>query len=469
MNHRLTSILVIRLAAMLPLSACGQKATEGPAATEETTTEKVVEEVKVDEVGDVSIVVPSDNFYDAEAIAKAFMEKYPNVTIKFGQTHDASQDEAAFLTRAATGDVDDVFGGGDENPDMYGPRGIYIDLKPYLEADADLWFNDEKFANWWIYENPDGAIYSVPVVGNPMVVVYNKALLEAAGLEAPPERYDDPAQADWTWEKFETYAAAMTKEDVWGVGIENNILIYWPMIYSNGGRLVNEAMDDYLVDDPKVVEALDFMTGLVLDGYGPDPAAANEMGGMGELFVNGKLGMFIVGAWMVEGAWGNALEDFGIDIGIATLPHNGTYEGIVLCPAMRQGISSYSKNPAVAYEWLKFYYFEADEIHKAKTDWNPFLSTLPRVDLLHELYESGVYPHSSWGHEEKSLEFLATNHCSPPYIMSNPPWNGPFPETRDITLAEMGLVFSGEQSLQDAITNINDQADLAMKRFQPGK
>ena len=419
---------------------------------------------------EVTIVVPQPTFYDAESAAAAFMEKYPNVTIEFGAAHSASQDEAAFLTKAAAGEVDDVFGGGDENPDMYGPRGIYIDLKPYMEQDADLWFDDDKFMNWWIYTNPDGAIYSVPTVGNPMIVAYNKDMVEAAGLALPPATYDDPAYADWTWDTFREYAVALTDpdSDVWGVGIENNILVYWPFIYSNSGQIVNDDLTDYLIDDPKVVETFDFLTSFALEGYAPDPSAAQELGGMNDLFQNQKVAMIPVGGWMAGGAWSNAKEDFGFEVGLAALPYNTTSDNIVLCPAMRQGISSVSEHPEVAYEWLKFLYFEADDIHRAWDGWSPWTSTVPRHDLYNAKIEEGGTVHGKWGPAEEKLDFLMNDHCGPKHIMNVPPWNGPFPETRDITLAEMGLVYSGEQTLEEAIANINDQADLVMLRWQQG-
>lgn len=189
----------------------------------------------------VTLIVPVNmNDYPQEDLAARFMEKYPNVTIEFGTKWSASQDEAAFLALAASGETDDIIGGGDEQPDMYGPRGIYIDMQPYMDRDADLWQNSDKWMPWWDYTNPDGSLYSVTVGGNPMVVFYNRDLLDAAGLEYPPASYDDPAYADWTWDKYREYAEALTTDDVWGVGVENNILVYWPFIWSNGGRILTQ-------------------------------------------------------------------------------------------------------------------------------------------------------------------------------------------------------------------------------------
>jgi len=171
---------------------------------------------------------------------------------------------------------------------------------------------------------------------------------------------------------------------------------------------------------------------------------------------------------MVGGAWSNSIEDYGLDIGIAALPYKTTKESFVLCPAMRQGISSFSEHPEVCYEWLKFLYFESDDLMLA-ADWSPWQAMIPRHDLMAQKVADGSVVHGAWGPNHESIGFLQTNHGSPPYIMSDPPWNGPFPETRDITLAELSLVYSGEQTLDEAIANINQQADMVMLLWQRGR
>lgn len=416
----------------------------------------------------VTISVPIPKYYMSESVNEAFMAKYPNVKLEIGQKLNASQDEAAFLTKAAAGDVDDVFGGGDENPDMYGPKGIYIDIKPWLEKDKDLWYDSKKFMHWWIYTNPDKAIYSIPLGGNPMVVFYNKDMLDAAGLEYPPETYADPKYSEWTWDKFREYAVALTdkEKEVWGVGINNNILVYWPFIYSNGGRIVDKKLTDYKIDDPKVVEAFDFLTSFAIEGYAPDPSAAQEFGGMNDLFMNDKLAMWVEGAWMAGGVYSPAELEMGKRIGIAAMPYKTVKKNIVMSPAMRMGISSFCKYPEVAYRWMKFVYFESDELWMSSGKYSAGMSILPRVDLAQKLYDAKAFASAEYGTEKKDLRFLMLDHSSPEMLMTDPPWNGPFPETRDITLAEMGLVFSGEQTLDQAIKRINEQADQVMERWQ---
>ncbi len=416
----------------------------------------------------IELTVPSSMNWDSPALWEAFGKKYPNITLVKGAPMNASQNEPVFLTKAASGDVDDVFGGGDESPDMYGPRGIYMDLTPWLERDKDLWYDSEKFKHWWIYKNPDGAIYSVPVGGNPMVLVYNKDLLDAAGLEYPPDTYSEQAYDDWTWDKFKEYAVTLTDKDkgVFGAGIENNILIYLTFLHSAGARLVDKDLTDFTIDSPMTVETFKYLTSFALEGLAPEPSAAQEQGGMNDLFMNDKVAMFVVGAWMVGGAYHPAEVEAGKNIGVAALPYKTQKDHFVLAPAMRVGIYAKTKHPAAAYEFLKFFYFGDDAAVLDVESITPWMSNFGREDWTKQFYADGIHQNSKWGKNARDLSYLWEDHSSERMMITEPEWNGPFPETRDILLAEMGLVFTGTQTLDEAVQRINEQCDAIMDRWQ---
>lgn len=401
-----------------------------------------------------------------------FNEKYPNIELVAGAGFWDAHDEPAFLAAAANGQVNDVLTAGDEYPDTYGPRGIFIDLRPFLERDADLWFDDARYMNWWLYDNPgDNAIYSVAYGGNPMVLWYNPDLLEAAGLEAPPKRYDDPDYSDWTWEKFDEYVVALSKVTDFGVGMENNILLYGPFAATSGGSLINEDATEYLIDSPEVVEALDFLTGFTLEGLAPEPAGAKDLGGINGMFQAGEVAMWFGGAWNSR-SYGGAMESGEIDFvpAIAAMPHNGVQTGFVSCPASRIGISSFYDQPEVAYAWLKWLTFEVwdTEIINPETPFAASTNIFARNDVWADIVNAGNAPTSSYGPEGENLLYLAENHCGKTMMLQDPPWYGPFLEVRDITLGEMDLVFSGEQTLDEAVAAIKEQADSVITRFNRG-
>jgi len=402
----------------------------------------------------------------------AFNEIYPNIELVAGGGFWDAADEPAFLAAAANRSVNDVLTGGDEYPDTYGPRGIFLDLRPFLERDAELWFDDERYMNWWLYENPgDNAIYSVAYGGNPMVLWYNPDLLEAAGLEAPPETYDDPAYADWTWDKFREYVVALSEVTDFGVGMENNILLYGPFAATSGGSLINDDATEYLIDSPEVVEALEFLTGFTLDGLAPEPAGAKDLGGINAMFMAGEVGTWFAGAWNTR-SYANALEGGEMDFvpAIAAMPHNGVQTGFVSCPSSRVGISAFYDQPEVAYAWLKWLTFDVwdTDIIAPGTPYASSTNIFARGDVWQSVVDAGEAPTSSYGPDGKNLGFLAEDHCGEAMMLQDPPWYGPFLEVRDITLGEIDLVFSGEQSLDEAVAAIKEQADVAILRFNRG-
>lgn len=414
----------------------------------------------------ITLTVPRNWYFDADKIYEAFMAAHPEVTLVKNTGMSDSKDEAAFATRVAAGDLDDLYGGGDEHPDQYGPNGLYIDLKPYLQRDTDLWYDSDRFKHWWIYENPNGAIYGLPVVGNPMVVVYNEDMLDAAGLEYPPDEYGSAAFDDWTWDKFREYAEVLTDsgKGIYGVGIENNILIYETMIATAGGRLINDDASRYTADTPEVRAALDFLTGFSLDGLSPNPEAAKKSGGINDLFLNNQIAMIIIGGWNIGGVYHAAEIDSGMNIGIAALPYKTNKTNYVLAPAQRIGISSTCENPDVAYELLKFLYWETDEIIMNVDEYSPWLSNYPRVDLYNRVYDEGQIILSNWGKDGRDLRMLLNNHTSQEMLLTRPSWFGKFFECRDNLLNELAKVMNETQSFDEAIVRIHDLNNTVLSR-----
>ena len=72
-----------------------------------------------------------------------------------------------------------------------------------------------------------------------LVVYYNADLFAAAGLDAPPD--------DWTWDEMVGVARELTADtdgdgtvDVYGLGVEPEIIRLAPFIWSNGGGVVDD-------------------------------------------------------------------------------------------------------------------------------------------------------------------------------------------------------------------------------------
>ena len=96
-----------------------------------------------------------------------------------------------------------------------------------------------------------------------LVVYYNKNLFDAAGLAYPSD--------DWTWDDFVSTAKALTKDtdgdgltDQFGIGTEASIFRLAPMIWQNGGDIVDDPVNPkrLTLDTPAAKEALQWFIDL---------------------------------------------------------------------------------------------------------------------------------------------------------------------------------------------------------------
>lgn len=158
----------------------------------------------------------------------------------------------------------------------------------------------------------DGNIYGLPWIAQPVVLYYNRALFDAAGLEYPQE--------GWTWNDFTELAMALTRDtdgdgvtDQWG--FTNN---GWPppfiFIWQAGGELISPDFSSAPIDSPEFVEGFEFY---LSTAYNPAMSPSREViaeQGFSEMFKAGRVAMFM----------GGAADDLdrvpGLDVGVIHVP-----------------------------------------------------------------------------------------------------------------------------------------------------
>lgn len=160
----------------------------------------------------------------------------------------------------------------------------------------------------------DGSTYGLPWIAAPVVMFYNKALFDAAGLEYPT--------ADWTWDDFLTNAEALTLDtdsdgsvDQWGF-----IAWGWPpphmFIWQAGGDMISEDFATSPIDSPEAVAGMEFYLQLAYNpALSPDRDTIAEQG-QAEMFKAGRVAMFM----------GGAADDLdrveGMDVAVVSVPRN---------------------------------------------------------------------------------------------------------------------------------------------------
>ena len=226
---------------------------------------------------------------------KVFREQNPN--IKLNVVFDADH-RNKLNTQIAADSGPDLFIHDVWSTAKYVDAGAVLDMTSRLKVDKI----DLNRDYWHIgVETWCGKTYAFPFYVTSMLLAYNKDLLRKYGAPDPWDKY----QGKWTWQEFLDTAKMITRPagsefaaGSWGRamdgnGVDNIDRNYQVWMTSNGGETYDVEKMRYTLDDPKTVDAYDFLVKLVNDHkvmLGPDQAAEFGRTITGERFVSGAIG-----------------------------------------------------------------------------------------------------------------------------------------------------------------------------------
>lgn len=159
----------------------------------------------------------------------------------------------------------------------------------------------------------DGKTYGIPFQRSTPVLYYNREAFAEAGLDRAPE----------TWDEMKDFAAQLVQKDdngnvtQWGVRIPSSGFPYWlfqGLTTSNGAILVTDGGTRTNFDDPKVVEALEYLVSLSEDGV--MAPGIIEWGATPKAFFEGQTAMM----WTSTGNLTNVRNNAQFEFGVAMLP-----------------------------------------------------------------------------------------------------------------------------------------------------
>ena len=292
------------LTGLAVLAGCGESASDGPS----TDPQKGDPDAKVtltwwtgqDDSGQVYI----------DKLVDKFEDEHPNVTI------DATPGSAT--TDDLLGQLSASFAGG-TYPDIsyaYGSwaselanSGRTLDITESLADDADVHW-DEFSEAAQATASPGGKTIGFPAVVDNLAVVYNKSLFAAAGLDEP--------SPDWTWEDFRADAKALTGDGVYGTNLsvsggEDTTWRLWPLLWQNGGEILNDDETATAFDSPEGEAALETLRAMAVDDESVYLDQTDEK--YGPLFRENRIGMMVTGPWEIYDT-----VQAGIDYGVVQLP-----------------------------------------------------------------------------------------------------------------------------------------------------
>ncbi|MCX5179672.1 extracellular solute-binding protein [Streptomyces virginiae] len=299
-----------------------------------------------------------------QKLAEAFTAKHPKVSVKYVNVPYGD----------AQNKVKNAFSSGSDAPDViradvgwvadFASLG-YLDEVP---ADTAKKIDAEFLPQAAASGKFDGKTYAVPQVIDSLGLFYNKKMLADAGVEPPK-----------TLEEVKTAAAAIkAKSGKAGLYLRGDDS-YWflPLIYGEGGDLVDAKNKKVTVDNEAGVKAFKTARDLVASGA----AITNATDGFANMqtaFKTGEAAMMINGPWAVADTFaGDQFKDKA-NLGIAAVPAGSVKAG---APQGGHDLAVYagSKNTAAAHAFVEYMTSQEVQVQSTKD-----LSLLPTRTAAYE-------------------------------------------------------------------------------------
>lgn len=239
-----------------------------------------------------------------QRLVASFEASHPGIRIK--RINAGADYQTKLQTMVAGGDPPDVFFLNAFHLPIYAPRGILMDVQPFLERDGAAGELPFELADF-VGEALDGfrfdgerlgagPLYGLPMSFTPMGFYYNKRLFDEAGLAYP--------SAAWTWDDFERMARTITaRTGVRGAAVDlRGAQLFRLMSWGEGTDLTSPDFRRVNAEDPGVRSVF-----ARLEGWLDEPEAFKLFGDAREeietsvsAFIGGRTAMQgIVGRWQV--------------------------------------------------------------------------------------------------------------------------------------------------------------------------
>ncbi|WP_411028152.1 ABC transporter substrate-binding protein [Shimia sp. FJ5] len=195
---------------------------------------------------------------------------------------------------------------------------LILPFDDFIKTEEDQAWLDSFYPAFMENSQTGGKTYGIPFQRSTPVLYWNKEAFAAAGL--------DPNTPPANWTEMVEMGKALTKRDAngnvsqWGVRIPTSGFPYWlfqGLTTQNDVILANSDGNQTNFDDPKVVEALEYLVSLSEEHGVMEPGIV-EWGATPKAFFEGQTAMM----WTTTGNLTNVRKNAPFDFGVAMLPAN---------------------------------------------------------------------------------------------------------------------------------------------------
>lgn len=267
-----------------------------------------------------------------------FTKKYPSIHVKWSPIPDAY--DTKMRANVASGTVADVFYLQPPMAQEYIPSGKLLNLSPYMARDkveASTYYSSLMQP----FDCSDGTVFGIPKDWNTLGLVYNKTMLQQAGLSDP---------STWSWSDLQNAAQKMTQGNVKGIALPPDASRMGAFVFANGGQMISNDGKTASFNSQAGVDAATFYTSFEKNKTGAMPKDLGA-GWDGEAFGKQQVAMTFEGGWLIPFM---AQTYPNVQYGIAPMPKaaNGQRGNLIFENAW--AAYSQTKHPDAAWKLIQY-------------------------------------------------------------------------------------------------------------------
>lgn len=395
-----------------------------------------------------------------EASIKEFMKQNPDIDVKV-ELVGWNDYWTKITTGVAAGTLPDVFWGHLAYFSGLITKGALMDLTPYIKKDkVDFSIYYPALVKNWNYK---GKQYGIPKDWDTIAVFYNKELFDKAKIPYPTE--------DLSWNpkdggEFLQIAQKLTIDENgknasekgfdknkiaqygWAITPDSNMQCGWiNFVWMNGasGVLDKPYGTKFILNQPKAIEAMQFWADLFTKyNVAPSPIGGQGTSTSGwEMFRAGKVAMTPQGSWMMSDARTTKLK---WDIALLPKGSAGRYSCF---NGLAHNIFAKTKYPQQAWKLCKWMDSEASQ--KIISQQGVCFPAIPKLMPVYLAATKEKGPaHIKYFSDEAEQTGAWPMHVN---------WS----QIYDVIGREYDLVFSGSQTVKEAVKNMKDQIEPLLK------
>ncbi|MGP4039676.1 ABC transporter substrate-binding protein [Gracilibacillus sp. D59] len=375
----------------------------------------------------------------------AYQEENPDVTVKLipgpGDTY-----KQKLLTQLQGSQSPDLFYVGAEYMSQLIETDRVAELSEFLNSDESFVKPDEFANGLWGSAKKGEEIYGTPVDSNPLLLYYNKKVLEEAGLD-PNEPQKLFEAGEWNWENFAKVNKQVTESGKYGFVAENSSLHMFSWIWSNGGQMYDDEGNMILQDNEKAQEAIAYLNENISDGNFKYAGSLPEGQGPDAMFMSNQTAFAAAGRWYTP----MFSENKNLEFDYIPWPTNTgeKMEPAVIATAYLSTTTD-SDNLEEAKKFLSFYTSEKGQ--RARLEGNG--NAVPSIESVDDIIENAEVPeHAGYLIDARDIGKVESNQSVIPGL--------------DQEVTDMfDLMFLGEKTPEETIKEVSEKAEKMIEDYK---